>query len=343
MAGTSESPIIVYYYDILTEPELFCCLLERRFRETGHTRPIEFRSWPCYRELPGRDGDLFIYDGITASALEEKGFLHELPDVIRTDGVFEWVLDKSKVRQKTYGTPIMLCSNVLICRKEDDFDIHSILDLHEETAIPLKSMIHQYYLLAFCNYQEFSDRCFDAIIRLAKHAGSAENLEHSRLADFDGIDRFIRKECRYFMGFTEHLRFFPKDDYAVHFVSFSKNPEDAIMLFPADFASMGNNVHEEKMLDCLDLMEIMSDEDFIYDICTANGKLQYMLPANRNVYPRLAKWDPLYDLFEQEMSREENCVFRYGPSFYEDFRQRSEELTGRLFEALGIEDKGEES
>ncbi len=142
---TADSPIILYCFD-LTDMDWFCRILKQRFRETGHTHEIRFVYWNCYKELPGRDGDLFIYDAVTLSALVDKGFLHQLPDVIDVDDMFSWTIDRSKVRQKTYGVPIMLCANALICRREDDRGIRSVMDLHEPVAMPLRSMM-MYYLL----------------------------------------------------------------------------------------------------------------------------------------------------------------------------------------------------
>ena len=53
-------------------------------------------------------------------ALVKKGYLHRLPEIIDTDDMFSWTIDKSKVRRKTYGIPMMICANALICRKEDE-------------------------------------------------------------------------------------------------------------------------------------------------------------------------------------------------------------------------------
>ena len=46
----------------------------------------------------------------------------------------------------------------------------------------------------------------------------------------------------------------PPDDYVVRFANFSDHEEDQMPLFMVDFASLGRDVHEEKLLDCLDLL-----------------------------------------------------------------------------------------
>ena len=129
-----NTPVRIYYYYDFTDTVHFCRRLEQRFRETGHERPLEFINWNCYKEPPGRDGDIFIYDAIALTALVDKGYLHQLPEIIDTSDMFTWTIDKSKVRQKTYGVPLMICANTLICRKKDDDHIRNIFDLHERTS-----------------------------------------------------------------------------------------------------------------------------------------------------------------------------------------------------------------
>ena len=123
---------------------------------------------------------------------------------------------------------------------------------------------------------------------------------------------------------------FEPDEYVVRFANFSEHAEDQMPLFMVDYASLGNHVREEKLLDCLDLLEIMTDEEFIFDLCVQEGRLQYMLPPCRSVYPRLAEIDPIYDQLYRQLLPEENGVFRYGKSFYEDFYQKSDKILESL-------------
>ena len=325
------SPIVVYYYYDLTDTDHFCRKLEWRFRASGHTRRIEFKNWNCYKTPPGRDGDIFIYDAITLSALVEKGYLHQLPEIINTDDMFGWTIDKSKVRKKTYGVPLMICANTLFCRREDDCGISSIMELHENVAIPMRTMLMYYYLQAFCNYQDRSGG-YKLLEHLVDLTGGSKYLDKSSLDDYDGISRFNRGECRYFLGFTESLRFFDPGDYVVRFANFSSNEEDQMPLFMVDYASLGNHVQEEKLLDCLDLLEIIADRQFIYDLCLQDGRLQYMLPACKSVYHLLSRADPLYDHLYEILLREENGVFRYGAHFYEDFYKKRDDMLKALME-----------
>ena len=76
----------------------------------------------------------------------------------------------------------------------------------------------------------------------------------------------------------------------------------------------------------------MADPEFAFALCLQEGKLQYMLPACRSVYPRLAALDPLYDQLYEMLLPEENGVFRYGPEFYEDFYDIGDDMLAKLME-----------
>ena len=80
--GSGELSPIIFYYDHLDGLEYLCPRPEERFRQTGHERPILFREYDCYKELPGTDGDLYTYDAVVLSALVDKGFLRSLPKAV---------------------------------------------------------------------------------------------------------------------------------------------------------------------------------------------------------------------------------------------------------------------
>ena len=331
-----SSPIIFYYYFDLADTEAFCELLRRRFVESGHVREIKFRSWDCYDDPPGRDGDVYCYDALVLSTLADEGYIRVLPDIIDTSRVFPWILDRSRIRNKIYGIPMMTCANVLISRTEDHVSARSIYELPEGLAAPMKSMAMTYYLYALCNLQ---DRKADVIktLRQIQRIIGEKAYATSRFSVYDGVERFKRGECRYLIGFTEDIRNLESGDYTVSLVNISDQPVNEMPLLPTDFISLGTNIDTEKMLDCLDLMEIMADSDFVYDLCTTGGKLQYMLPADMSVYPRLEQLDPIYSQFYQIASNEDNGILRFGKHFYTDYLQKEEELLNILEAELGCD------
>ena len=331
--GGELSPII-FYYDHLDGLEYLCPRLEERFRQTGHARPILFREYDCYKELPGTDGDLYTYDGVVLSALADKGFLRSLPKSVSCEQVFPWVMERSRVRQRTYGAPFMLCSTALICRQKDDLHVQNIMELHENVAIPMRSMLMFYFVQAVCENLSLK-KSFHVMEHLLDLIGGRDNLAESRMSDYDGINRFNREECRYLLGFTEDLFDLRKDDYVVSFANFSENEASRRPRFLADFISLGKHLPKEKLQDCLDLIRILISEQFVTELCDPDGQLRYLLPADRRVFRALAERDPLYSHLYKQLDSEGNGVLRYGKSFYETFYSKRDVLLQLLWERAG--------
>jgi hypothetical protein len=94
------------------------------------------------------------------------------------------------IRRKLYGLPIMMCVNALICRKKDD---RNIMELEENTAIPMRSMLIFYYLQTVCTNLNIR-KSMKVLKHLLDLIGGRDFLEKSRLSDYDGINRFSREE-----------------------------------------------------------------------------------------------------------------------------------------------------
>lgn len=340
-----KSPIVFYYFD-LNGTGSFRKLVEERFRQTGIARTIVFREWNCYSELPGEDGDLFLYDGIALPALASKGILRPVPDSLSSekvfsgnDDIFPWVMDRGRYWNKLFGLPVMMCSNALFCRKKDYNNVRSIMELDEPVAIPVQSMLMFYFVQAICCNHNIhkSLQVMDHIVDLI---GGREYLEESIHTDQDGIDSFNREECRYLLGYTEDMLHLKEDDYMVTFERFSNSRRSGKSYFMADYVSLAKNIPDEKLQDCLTLVKIMTDEQFTYDICTTDGKLQYFLPANKKLFPRLAELDPLYNHLYKELEDGDNSVLRYGRNYYEDFEKNEKLLFRYLYEKAGWKIEG---
>jgi len=97
-------------------------------------------------------------------------------------------------------------------------------------------------------------RYYKVMQHLTNLMGGKAFLDQSSRENYSCLERFIRGECKYVLGFTESLHYLPPDDYIVRFANFSDHEEDQMPLFMVDFASLGRDVHEEKLLDCLDLL-----------------------------------------------------------------------------------------
>ena len=333
-AESEELSPIIFYYDELDGLEYLWPRLEERFRQTGHSRPILFREYDSYRELPGTDGDLYSYDAIVLSALVDKGFLRSMPKAVSCERVFPWIMEKSKIRQRTYAVPFMLCANALICRQKDYLPINNIMEINENVAIPLRSMLMFYFVQAVCENLSLK-KSFHVMEHLLDLIGGRDFLEKSGSDDYDGVNRFDREECRYLLSFTEYLYDLKNDDYAVSFVNFSDKAESRRPRFLVDFVSVGKHIQKEKLQDCLDLIDIMISEEFIFELCAPDGELQYLLPADRRVFQRLSEIDAVYRSLYAQVDSEENGVLRYGKRFYENFYSGRDILLQLLWERAG--------
>ena len=325
-------PIIFYYFDELTDTSVFREVLERRFRETGHERRIEFRSWHCYSGLPEDKGDLYAYDGIVMSALAEKGLIRKLPEIIDLKNIFPWILETGRYRKGMYGVPFMTCTNVIISRKEDSPPPPNILDIHDAVSSPLMSMIVYYEMAAFCGIQDREGRTIDVLRHILSLMGGVGSYEKY---DYDGsrrIKEFDMGECRYLLGITEDYRILSPGDYCVTAANFSDSQVNELPVFMTDFVSMSPDTQGEKLLDCLDIMEIITGSSFAYELCTAGGQLQYMLPADMTVYSMLAELDPIYNKFYEIASNPYNCTLRYSSRYYEEYPERKADLRKMITE-----------
>lgn len=324
MIKNDDSPIVFYQYFDTTDTGFFQKKVLERFRATGHDRPVEFRVWNCYNDQPGTDGDLFSYDCICLNALSDKGYLRQLPEIIGTDGIFQWMLDTTRYKRNLYSLPFLTCYNAVICRKKDFHGINNVYDIKGKIVTPLRSMLAYYYLISFAGYQgekfdpvTLSKNAVGVIEMLARLMGGKQEVERSAFGTFDGAEKFNSGEADYFIGFTENLRNLKKDDYCVIPANFSDKKQIDVPLFSTDVLSVGKNTEAEKLLDCIDLIEIMTDPEFEYSICAPDGNLSYMLPANEASYKKLIEKDTVYKTLFDTVSREDNCVFRFSKDYYE--------------------------
>ena len=66
------------------------------------------------------------------------------------------------------------------------------------------------------------------------------------------------------------------------------------------------------------------------DLCTGENGLEYMLPADKTLYPVFAELDPVYEQLYDMVSDENNGIFRYNSNFYEEFDLRKAYLSAMI-------------
>jgi len=337
--NSEKSPIIFYQYFATTDLEFFKERLIKRFRETGHDREIEFKVWVCDDDIPEQDGDIYCYDAFVLRFLTENGYIQQLPDIIDTSDVFPWVIDTSKVKNKTFGFPWMLCFDSLIYRKKDYKKKYTDDDLKNNIVIPLGTYYPLYFYmvsallmepLPFSKGEDITKRkAFSVIKRLAELTGDPGKAFQLHYQDEEALKQFSSGEKKYITHFPEIVSRFPKDEYGISHLKFTDDP-DEIPLYYVDFVSIGKNVREEKLLDCLDLLEIICSESFIFDLCAPGGKPSYMCPPLKSLYPKLAKLGPFYNELYEVVKNPDNCTLRYNGNYYEVLQAIIDQVGGVL-------------
>ncbi len=336
---TDKEPIIFYQYFATTDLEDFKKKILKKFKETGHDRDIEFRVWVCDDDIPYRDGDIYTYDAFAIKFLVDNDYIRELPEIIDTSDVFPWVLDTTKVNGKTYGFPWMLCFDAVISRKKDYKPVYTDADLQDNIVIPVGTYAPIYFYTTSALSLEpmptpkdvdvYDTKAFQYLKKIAKITGNVEKAVSMHYKDPETLEEFTSGRKKYIAQFPEIINVFPKDDYAVNHMGFINTEGDDTNLYYVDFISIGKNVKEEKLLDCLDLAEILCSEEFIYDLCAPEGKPNYMCPSHKALYPRLAKLDEIYNNFLDIVSDPNNSAIRFKTNFYE-FQP---DITERVFAA----------
>ena len=225
----AESPIVIYHSFEPKFADVFCRLLEERFRERGGKREIEFRwqesappAWEAYAEM------------------------QRMPEV----------------RWQESGYPT---------REVGDDTEHRIGDI---CCCDLPTMIKLYYTTGdLTGISPFidTDNMFPALLEQCRIEG-----------DVCGIPVFM------FAGAAEGAA----DSGAAGAAA-----GQASGLGLRTFFAFMNDSYGFKRLDCLDLMILMTDSDFLFDVCRACNEgdtKPYVFPANRTACARLAEKEPGY-------------------------------------------------
>lgn len=331
-----NSKIIFYQFYSTTDLEYFQESLSRFFKESGHDREIEFRIWDCFEAPPGRDGDIYCYDAMILSYLVDEGYITRIPDIIDTSEIFPWVLNTTKRNHMNYGVPWALCFESIICRKEDWKEKYTDEDLRNQIAVPMKSNLPLYYYYAFANSQEghhakadnmsYSQKALDLVDRITELTGNRNKALEASFSSFKGIEEFSEGKVKYCYGPSEFIGYLPKGEYRINPLNYNTDRNDDISFIYVDLISIGKDVSGEKLLDCIDLMEICNSKEFQYDICMPHGKLSYMCPSNVKTFGMLSKLDNLYDRLYEICENEDNCAFRLGSDFYEKYPKLADTL-----------------
>lgn len=183
--ASQADPIVFYLYNVFNSEEIRQLLVDR-FRSSGHSRRIDFINWDCLNEKPPRGGDLYVFDSVILSHMCATSHIRRMPDIIDTDGNFQWALDTTKYQNANYGLPLMLCADVIISPREKDKGASNILELDGKVSIPMKSLVSNYYLGYKINMDQTAEKNAEgaaaALEKMCRMIGGASELPKARLS-----------------------------------------------------------------------------------------------------------------------------------------------------------------
>ena len=325
----NTDPIVFYLYNAFNSEEVRQLLIDK-FRSSGHCRRIDFIDWDCLNEKPPRGGDLYIFDSVVLSHMCANSYIRKMPEINDKEGIFQWALDTTKYKNANYGVSLMLCADVIISTRQKDKGTANILELDGKVAVPMKSLVSNYYLGYKINMDQTAEKnaksAAAAMEKMCRMIGGASELPKARVSKNYGIAEFDRGEVDHYVGFTEALRFFHPDDYVVRKTRYSSQAGDEISFLYVNMIALGRDVREEKLLDCMDMMEIIASPEFEHALCRQGGRLNYMLPANEQAYPSLIEEDPIYTQLLEIAASPNNFAFRSGEDYYDTTEQMSDQL-----------------
>lgn len=349
-SGKNDAPvneISVAIYPYVPNIQLFQDVLTRQWSQLEPDITLNFVEWDCYLDPEPQNIDVMMYDALFTSYLAENGYIQPISrqDIQNPEGMLPFAVEGSYYNGEVYGIPYLVCSYFLVHHRDDAAmcQVQNFEDLCTEIAAR-KAADPETGLLM--NYS--TDYAYHYLDALVDFTGAYTRYEQAPSLDppesqvlgrlhqvqsilapqiaadqedalmmFRNGERFSRGEgCAYY-GYSEDISFMDNilDDITIRTISFSAT--ENIQLFFADIASVGAHVSEpEKKAACIKLINLISSEQFLQELCFGTGDAQYMLPARQNVYIAAQEEFPLYSRLYELAMNDRNQIFRFGPDIY---------------------------
>lgn len=136
------------------------------------------------------------------------------------------------------------------------------------------------------------------------------------------------------MGYSECMGSMPDIADRLTLSKISYTDDDDIPLYYSDLVSMGADVTDQHKKElCLELMNIISDDETILALTLQDGSPQYLLPARKSVYQEAAEDYPQYAKPYSIVSDGDNHVLRFGSDIHDYIEKSSALLDKRIDEA----------
>ena len=342
MEPASEEAISVAIYPHIPNVDLFEDILVQEWEKLEPNVPLIIERWDCYSGPS--ECDVLMYDAIVLSYLVENDYIQPIvaSDIEDLEGIIPFAKEGTAHNGNYYGVPYLLCGDILIYYKEDAelekvetiAELHAVVEERQKddtnTGVVVYTEIGNpyHYLDAaldlsgeYSMFEEMPD-CSNldeqVLQQLQIFNALAMELPEDKLEKKNNKELFCEGYGFAYYGVSEHMSYMEPilDRVAVKNLSLADN--ENIPLYYVDITSVAAHVTDpEKLALCKKMMNMVASEEFLEELCFANGKVQYLLPARESVYLTAAKDYPMYDQLRGMVMDMRNKVFRFGVDFYE--------------------------
>lgn len=335
-----ELSVAVYPY--IPNVDLFERLLIEKWAELEPDVALNLERWECYNGP--NDCDVLMYDAVVLSYLVENGYIQPIApeEMENVEGIIPFSLDGTFHKGRYYGMPFFLCGEFLIYYKSDT-EMENVENLVKLASVAEErqkknpntgvvvydndSAVYHYLDASIDMREEYSlyeqaPDCSNLDQKVLRYINTlpsiAMDLPQEKLETMSEKELFSRGYGFAYFGYTEDMSSMGNalDKMAIKKLSFTENVN--IPLFYLDVISVASHVTDPEKLElCKELMNLVASEDFLKELCFANGDPQYLLPARESVYLAAEEEYPMYSQLHAIAMDPCNRAFRFGVDFYQ--------------------------
>ena len=331
---------------------------------------LNFVAWSSYTDDPPQDLDVFVFDSVYLQRFVSKGLLLPLgrDQIQDADDILPFALDACAVDGTTYALPQLLCVDLVYTRPEDEqlaeagsvHELYDVIGEHTGDSVvqgtgegllaDLSSRTSRActYLQALLDEEgayrqdflldearELDSDALQSLLLLKDMGGSPEALD----GDWEGepcphARLFAQGTGRAFVGHSEAMCSMGAYADEVDFHLFSLSGGRDVPVLYADFVGVNASVSSDKRQLAIELANVLASSEVLVAAnrpSVEGENPQYLLPATKSAYERLAQEFDGYKRLERIAADPRNRVLLLRP----DGRQLIESCKEAL-DAQGI-------
>jgi len=338
--------LTVAVYPFIPKVWLFQEILVEKWAELEPDVALEMEHWDSY--AGPTDCDVLMYDAVVLSYLAENGLIHPIAPEEMEDpmGILPFALDGAFHKGRYYGMPFFACGEFMIYYKTDTEmekveNVARLASVAKErreknpnTGVAVYSGNNSAYQYLdamidmrgeYSLYEQLPD-CTKLDPQILKYVNnlktSAVWMPPAKLSSTSVEKLFSQGYGFAYFGYSEGMNDMEGivDKLAIKKLSYTENIN--IPLFYLDIVSVASHVTDPEKLElCKELMNLVASEEFLKEICFANGEAQYLLPARENVYLAAAEEYSMYSQLHELVMDPGNRAYRAGADFYTYVKQ----------------------